>query len=121
MTTVTQTSAVFLKGKVYMPGGWLSGFTAVYTKMQILKPGTNSWSVDTQLMPTAVAQASVSSGAKVYVVDGIAASGQLQSKLQIYDPAIPSTTWPRAAGARTPAPPPWAVAGWSRTRSSCPR
>jgi hypothetical protein len=87
-TTVSQTSAVFLKGKVYMPGGWLSGFASLNDKMQILKPGTNAWSVDAQPMPTGTAQSSVcASGSKVYVVNGIDTNGSLQSKLQIYDPA----------------------------------
>jgi hypothetical protein len=48
--TVFQTHAAFLSGKVYMPGGYLAGFTP-YDKMQILATGSNTWTVDNQSMP----------------------------------------------------------------------
>jgi N-acetylneuraminic acid mutarotase len=96
---------VFLNGKVYMPGGWLTGFTTVYDKMQILKTKTNAWSVDAQPMPTGTAQSSVcTDGSKIYVVDGIDTNGAVQSKLQIYDPAAPQgSRWSTGPAPSTPA------------------
>ena len=103
--TVSQTSAVYLKGKVYMPGGWLSGFASVYTRMQILKPKTNAWSADSERMPTATAQSAVcANGSKVYVVNGIDGSGVVQSKVQIYNPGAPQgSRWSTGPGPSTPA------------------
>ncbi len=89
--TVSQTSAVFLKGKVYMPGGWKPGFSAAYDRMQILKPGSNKWSVDAEPMPEGgLAQMAVcTDGSTISVVNGIDGGGVVHSSLQFYDPSNP--------------------------------
>ena len=89
--TVTQTSAAFVKGKVYMPGGWEPGFNEAFDKMQILTAKTNKWTIDAQPMPSGgMAQAAVCAhGMKVYVVNGISTAGALLNTLQIYDPSQP--------------------------------
>src|SRR5262245_57238948 len=85
--TVSQTSAAFLKGKVYVPGGWMHNFADALGKMQVYATKTDTWNVDKQAMPSGpMAQPAVcTDGSKVYAVGGIAQSGQLLSGLQVYD------------------------------------
>ncbi len=89
--TVTQTSGVFLKGRVYVPGGWTPGFSTAFDKMQYLSTKTGKWMIDSQSMPVGgMAQGAVcTNGKKVFVVNGISSLGALLNSLQIYDPAQP--------------------------------
>jgi hypothetical protein len=90
---VVQTRAVFLGGKVYMPGGFTTGFVA-YGHMQRLNTATGAWSAESETVPSGtIGQAAVcTDGSKVYVVGGIVASA-IVSMTQVYDPAV-------AAGSR---------------------
>jgi hypothetical protein len=82
---------VFLKNKVYVIGGWMNNFTAIYDGVQIYSTTGNSWSTDTSPIPSGgLAQEAVcTDGSKVYVVGGITLGGQLLSTFQIYDPSKP--------------------------------
>ncbi len=89
--TVLQTSAAYVKGKVYMPGGWKPGFNEAFDKMQILTAKTNKWAVDAEPVPSGgLAQPAVCAhGTKIYVVNGISSAGALLNTLQIYDLSKP--------------------------------
>jgi hypothetical protein len=103
---VTQTRAVFLKGKVYVPGGWDSPqFDSTLHKMQILATSRNKWTLDGESMPIGVAQAAVcTDGSRVFAIGGITEQGALQSSMQIYDPAAPSgSRWSSGPPPMTPA------------------
>jgi hypothetical protein len=94
--TVAQTSAVYLKGRVYVPGGWNEGFGTAFDKMQFLQTKTGKWMIDKETMPAGgMAQGAVcTDGTKVYVVNGISSAGSLLNSLQIYDPKkAPGSRW----------------------------
>ena len=89
---VAQTRAAFLNNKVYVPGGWLNGFTTMFNGMQIYATSTGTWSVDNQPIPSgALTQSAVcSDGSKVYVLGGLSqATESLLATMQIYDPSKP--------------------------------
>ncbi len=88
--------AVFLKGKVYLPGGYINVSTpTLYGHMQTYDVASDKWTAETERIPAAPPRggwgdaAVCSDGTKVYVVNG--GNGTLiYSALQIYDPGAPA-------------------------------
>jgi hypothetical protein len=87
----------FLNGRLYVPGGFDSGFFSVFNRMQIYSASTNTWSTDGEIMPLphllglqGWADAAVCAGKRrVYVVNGVDGLS-LYSALQIYDTKAPA-------------------------------
>jgi Kelch motif len=102
--TVVETGAVFLNGKVYLPGGFLPT-SAEYGHMQRLNTTTGAWSAESETVPSGtIGQAAVcTDGSKVYVVGGVVGS-TIVSMTQVYDPtAAAGSRWSTGVNPHTTA------------------
>jgi N-acetylneuraminic acid mutarotase len=89
--------AAVVGNRLYVPGGYRDYDTpTLYSRMQIYNITTNTWKVDSQVMPYVPVTGNVgwaesavcSDGAKVYVVGGSNGSN-IYSTMQVYDPSQP--------------------------------